>query len=241
MPFFCPQCGAPNADGSLACQSCGYSSQSQVLPPGAPGAIGRKTNGYAIASFVLGLLICFCPASALAVLYGHRALKQLKKNPTQQGRGLATAGLVLGYIGLGLTLLAVFVAYPDYRAQLYRDPPSGGIASLRTINTSEISYTTSFPKQGYSPSLGALGDGGAGCPTHPTEEHACLIDPTLASGVKDGYRFTYRAANESPVLHYALTGDPIDSRDRNHYFTDESGVIRRERDRPATVASEALQ
>ena len=116
MPFFCPQCGTPNADGSIACQNCGYAltAAPQVLPPGAPGSIGRKTNAAAIASLVLGLFICFCPASALAVLYGHRALRQLKKDPTQQGQGLAITGLALGYLGLLFGVLGIMAALPEF-------------------------------------------------------------------------------------------------------------------------------
>ena len=119
MPFYCPQCGTANADGSIACQNCGTAlqSQPQVLAPGAPGTIGRKTNGTAIASFVLGLFICFCPASALAVLYGHRAKRQLRQDPTQQGDGLATAGLVLGYLGLAFGILSILIALPDFLRQ----------------------------------------------------------------------------------------------------------------------------
>ena len=75
-----------------------------------------RTNGYAIASLVCGIFFCFCPTAALAVLYGHRARKQLRKDPTQRGAGLAMAGLILGYLGIALTLLSIVIALPDFLA-----------------------------------------------------------------------------------------------------------------------------
>jgi hypothetical protein len=67
----------------------------------------RRTNGFAIASFVLGLVWMWWLGSALAIVFGHIALKQIHRSPaTQSGRGLAIAGLALGYLG-ALTLLLV--------------------------------------------------------------------------------------------------------------------------------------
>ena len=57
--------------------------------------VPRKTNGFAIASFVVAL-VCGGP---LAVIFGHVALSQIDKNQ-EDGRGLAIAGLVIGYISL---------------------------------------------------------------------------------------------------------------------------------------------
>jgi len=84
-------------------------------PPPAP--VGRPTfvrthaptNGLAIASMVVGLFWIWWIGSVLAVVFGHVALKQIARTG-QSGRGLAIAGLVLGYIGLAtlvVTLMAV--------------------------------------------------------------------------------------------------------------------------------------
>jgi hypothetical protein len=64
------------------------------------------TNGFAVASLVLGILWIWWIGSALAVVFGHIALGQLKARP-QGGRGLAIAGLILGYIGLALLALGL--------------------------------------------------------------------------------------------------------------------------------------
>jgi peptidyl-prolyl cis-trans isomerase B (cyclophilin B) len=61
------------------------------------------TNGFAVASLVLGLV----GVPILAVVFGHVALHQMRSGTgPSDGRGMAVAGLVLGYVFLGL--LAVF-------------------------------------------------------------------------------------------------------------------------------------
>ena len=90
-------------------------------PPGhggpVPGPYGwgpppvTSTNGLAIASMVLGIIWIYWLGSLLAIVFGHVALSQIKRNPYQTGRGMAIAGLVLGYVGLAtLTLVIVLVA-----------------------------------------------------------------------------------------------------------------------------------
>jgi hypothetical protein len=72
-------------------------------PYGAPAYLGGYaparpgTNGLAVASFVCGLAF-FCGITApAAVVLGHVALSQIKRTG-ESGRGLAIAGLVLGYL-----------------------------------------------------------------------------------------------------------------------------------------------
>ena len=80
---------------------------------GAPTFVRSRssTNALAVASLVVGLFWMWWIGSVLAVVLGHVALNQIARNG-QSGRGLAIAGLVLGYIGLAtllFTLLAVTV------------------------------------------------------------------------------------------------------------------------------------
>jgi hypothetical protein len=67
-----------------------------------------STNGLAIASLVVGLLWMWWIGSVLAVVFGHVALNQIARSG-QSGRGLAIAGLVLGYVGLATMLVTIFV------------------------------------------------------------------------------------------------------------------------------------
>lgn len=67
-----------------------------------------KTNGLAIASLVLGIVWLMGLGSLLAVIFGHVSLRQVSLTG-EQGRGMAIAGLVLGYIGLGFWALVIFI------------------------------------------------------------------------------------------------------------------------------------
>ena|SRR5215208_5070982 len=68
----------------------------------------RSTNGFAIASLVVGAVWMWWIGSVLAVVFGHVALGQIARTG-QSGRAMAIAGLVLGYFGLAM-LAATIVA-----------------------------------------------------------------------------------------------------------------------------------
>jgi hypothetical protein len=62
------------------------------------------TSGMAIASLVLSLCF-FIPFVnfvhwLLALIFGHIALVQIKRNPAIGGRGLALAGVIISYVWL---------------------------------------------------------------------------------------------------------------------------------------------
>jgi hypothetical protein len=67
------------------------------------------TSGFAVASLVLGIAI-FCTGiigGILAVVFGNLALARIDAaQGAQRGRGLAIAGIVLGWIAIGLTAVA---------------------------------------------------------------------------------------------------------------------------------------
>jgi hypothetical protein len=70
-----------------------------------------QTSTLAIVSLIAGIaswvLIPFIGA-VVAVITGHMAKKEIRQSGGRlTGDGMATAGLILGYIQLGLTVLAV--------------------------------------------------------------------------------------------------------------------------------------
>jgi hypothetical protein len=77
--------------------------------PYAPGMVqATSTNGLAIASMVLGILWIYWIGSILALIFGYVAKGQIDRAAGRQGgRGMAIAGIVLGWIGLGF--LALFI------------------------------------------------------------------------------------------------------------------------------------
>jgi uncharacterized protein DUF4190 len=68
------------------------------------------TNGFAVASLVLGCLFCLLVTGILAVIFGNVALAQIQQSGgVQRGRGLAIAGIVLGWVGVALIVLSAFI------------------------------------------------------------------------------------------------------------------------------------
>lgn len=76
----------------------------EPTPYAAPyGSPAPKTNVLAIVSLVSAFFI-----SLVAVITGHLALSQIKKTG-EGGRGLAIAGLILGYVGIVGGIIAIIV------------------------------------------------------------------------------------------------------------------------------------
>jgi hypothetical protein len=67
-----------------------------------------RTNGFAIAALISGLLGFTAIGAVLAVVFGHVALGQVKRSRGwQRGGGMAVAGLALGYAFVAIFVLAV--------------------------------------------------------------------------------------------------------------------------------------
>jgi hypothetical protein len=76
----------------------------------APTAAAGTTEPLAIWSFVMGVLSLVCCGFILgipAVICGHLALSKFQKEPQLQGKGLATAGLIIGYVAIVFWLIYV--------------------------------------------------------------------------------------------------------------------------------------
>lgn len=70
--------------------------------------VQQRTNGFAVASLVLGILWLFWVGSILALVFGYIAKSQVDgAGGAQGGRGLAIAGIVLGWVGVGTLLLVI--------------------------------------------------------------------------------------------------------------------------------------
>ena len=74
-----------------------------VLPAGAP-VVVQRTNGLAVASLVTGLFFwCFLVPGVVAIVLGYLALEQIDRSGgTFTGRGMAIAGIILGWVGIGV-------------------------------------------------------------------------------------------------------------------------------------------
>ena len=68
----------------------------------------QRTNGMAIASMVLGILWLYWIGSILALVFGYIARNQIRERG-ESGGGMATAGIVLGWIGVGFIGIAILI------------------------------------------------------------------------------------------------------------------------------------
>jgi len=75
-----------------------------------------RTDAFAITSLVLGIIApitCYLGIifGTIAVIFGHLSLRKIKNNPTLEGKGLAIAGLVTGYIGIAISLFFFIMVF----------------------------------------------------------------------------------------------------------------------------------
>src|SRR5258708_9135694 len=108
-------------------------------------------------------------------------------------------------IVVAIILVVAAIAIPNLLRSRMAANETSAVASLRTANTSEVVYQTSYGV-GFAAALTNLSDGGtpANCipPTPPAAAYARLIDNSLASGTKNGYHIPHpavaRSAGPSP-------------------------------------------
>src|SRR6267154_2738154 len=132
-------------------------------------------------------------------------------------------------IVVAIILIIAAIAIPNLLRARISANESSAVGNLRTINTAEVAYQTSFPSVGYSAALGDLAGGTCPLPV-PTATSACLIDQTLGAAIskttgKSGYYFTYTQATGGG--DYLNLGTPVTqgSTGVKNFATDSSGVI----------------
>lgn len=89
-----------------------YDEPPALAPPWRPAQTLRPTNQMAVASLAcaFGQLLVGFPAGIAAILLGYRAQRTIRETG-QPGAGLARAGIVLGYLGVGLTALFFLLGF----------------------------------------------------------------------------------------------------------------------------------
>jgi hypothetical protein len=126
-----------------------------VSTPTVNGTTPPGTNGLAVASLVLSLLTLCGLGSLLGVIFGHLSLGQIKRKG-QHGRGLAVAGLVLGYLGIAAIVLI------------------GIVVVASSSNTEDAGVTVESPTTIETPT------------TTEADDDSSETTPTTAEGAEEG-------------------------------------------------------
>lgn len=263
----CPQCATPveNAPAPAAAAPPPPASswlntppaqpqypQGQPYPqPGQPYYGQPPTDGKATASLVCGILSILCFgifAGIPAIILGHISRGNIQRSMGRlSGAGMAMAGLIMGYASIAFSVL-IFAAIliPNLTHARVSANESFAAHSLRTINISQITYTTNYPDKGYAPDLATLGPGSSGSCSEHTADHACLLDNVLGSSectagvwcTKSGYKFSMSREgecaatagsqeNSSGECNYVLVATPVSiATGRRNFCSTSDGVIR---------------
>jgi type IV pilus assembly protein PilA len=132
-------------------------------------------------------------------------------------------------IVVAIILIIAAIAIPNLLRARIAANESGAASGIRTINTAEVSYFSTY--QTYSPTLVTLGPGGptAVCPNPPVAATACLIDGVLAAAstvatAKSGYVFTEAGNNTA----YTTEANPatINTTGVRSFCSVEDAVVR---------------
>ena len=110
-------------------------------------------------------------------------------------------------IVVAIILIIAAIAIPNLLRARIAANESSAVASVRTLNTAQISYNSAYPTVGFASTLGALS--GTSC-TPPSSTGACLIDTTLAAGTKSGYTFQHDGRERHSVFHLSGDRNPVD-------------------------------
>ena len=87
-------------------------------------------------------------------------------------------------IVVAIILIIAAIAIPNLLRARIAANESSAAASVRTIDTAEVTYQNAYPATGYATSIGSLG---GASPCTPVVATACIVDNTLAAGTKSGY------------------------------------------------------
>ncbi len=224
----CQMCGHSNPDEARFCQSC---ANPMAMNAGAAVPVARagvETSGKAIGSLICGILFLFFPAAVAAIVLGHLSLSDIRHSAGRlTGKGMAVAGLVLGYLGamlmpIVIVLIIAAIAIPNLLHSKMVANEAAAVGRLRTMTVASVTYSATYDN-GFPPSLGSMG--GAAGVKDSSCDHALLIDIRLSnygSGNTSegmGYIFNYRpgspvakaaAGCSSPGVHdFTITADPI--------------------------------
>ena len=133
-------------------------------------------------------------------------------------------------IVVAIILIIAAIAIPNLLRSRIAANEASAVGSVRTLNTAEVTYASTYPDLGFSCTIGSFGPpSGSAAATSTT---AGLIDAVLASGTKSGYTFVLTgctvAGSTSINVTYQSQGTPVSvgQTGQRAFCSDQSGVIK---------------
>ncbi len=124
-----------------------------------------------------------------------------------QERGFSLIELL---IVIAIILIIVAIAIPSLLNSRMSANESSAVYSIRTINTAQVTYATTYPTIGYATTLNTLA---AAANNSISSSNAGILDWVLGCTTtvcpKSGYNFQIANASGSPVSAYSVWGTPI--------------------------------
>ena len=133
-------------------------------------------------------------------------------------------------IVVAIILIIAAIAIPNLLRSRIAANEASAVGSLRSINTAQVTYASTYPATGYAASLSNLGPGSAGN-TSSSTTNAVLLDFVLGCAsqtcTKSGYSFLLTTTG-GPPTYYSSTATPIivDQTGKRRFYSDATGVIR---------------
>jgi len=130
-------------------------------------------------------------------------------------------------IVVAIILIIAAIAIPNLLRSRIAANEAAAVGALRTINTSEVTYQSTYPDVGFSCSIANLSPGNG----TPSSTSAGLIDSTLAAGIKSGYSFATTSncsvANNITITYgYGARPTAPGQTGQRYFCSDNSGVIK---------------
>ena len=147
-------------------------------------------------------------------------------------------------IVVAIILIIAAIAIPNLLRSRMAANEASAVGSVRTINTAEVTYSSTYPSVGFTSTLSNLTGAAATCAgTGASSTSACLLDAVLGAGTKSGYTFVLGGASGTPIVTYTVTATPVvvGQTGQRGFFSDQSGVIRYNPTGTSTVADSPLQ
>lgn len=119
-------------------------------------------------------------------------------------------------IVVAIILIIAAIAIPNLLRARIAANESSAVSSIRTMNTAQAAYQSTFPTVGFASAISYLGPSAStGCAAGgPTSTNACLIDYVLAQATtagtaKSGYYFGIGVTAASAMdVNYTIGGAP---------------------------------